>query len=113
MPLVAAVNNAARNNDALPTIDPIPKFLSQPRCGVAPSARKGNPSSKAPQAHPASVAENKYDPELVTNHHLLFSICALESCSRRLITANDKGWATSRQIKNATTKIASRQPLRK
>src|SRR3989442_14068266 len=113
MPLVAAASNAARKSDAAPKIDPIPKFLSQPRCGKQPSARNGNPSSSAPQAQPASVAENKSDPELVTNHQLLLSICELERWSTRLRLANDKAWLTSTQILKATMKIARRQPLRR
>src|SRR5437588_2651750 len=102
MPLVAAANKAARKSEAAPKNDPIPKFLNQPRWGKQPSARNANPSSKAPQAQPASVADSKYDPELVTNHQLLLSICGLERCSTRLRPANDRVWLTWTHIQNTT-----------
>src|SRR5260370_2598814 len=102
MPFVAAANKAARKSDAAPKIDPIPKFLSQPRCGIDPSARNGNPSSSAPLPQPASIAESKSDPELVTNHQLLLSICGLESLTTRLKPPHDKPCLTYPQIRTPT-----------
>src|SRR2546426_3689939 len=108
-PFEIVASATARSNESAPTSEPIAALRNQPRCRDQPNAEKGSFSNTAPQAQPVSVADaNKTTPpnrnqnlSPLRSDRLSEIVIAKKKIERRLL-----------QIRKATAKTATRQPLR-